>query len=208
MPHEHNVNKNDDTKIFGCVSTGPKYTIISKWIKSNKKILDVGCGIGEFSKQLMNHNNEVIGVELSETNYKISSGKLKVYFGDFLEIQFKEKFDIILFADVLEHMCHPEQALIKSRTLCDEVILCVPNFESWYVMLLNLLGIRETKKGILHKSHVYYFTKSKIEQMIKDSGFEIIDYASPTPKKLPGLYNKILWLCPSLLGFQFIYRCK
>ncbi len=208
MLHDYNAIKEGDTKIYGCSSAGPKYRLISEWIGNSKKILDVGCGIGEFSRKLIDNNNEVVGVELSKMNYKISSSKLKVYFGDFLGIQFMEKFDIILFADVLEHMYHPQQALEKARKLGNEIILCVPNFESWYVKLLYLLGIKETKKGILHKSHVYYFTKNKIEQMISDSGFKVIDYASPAPRKFPHIYNKVIWLYPELLGLQFIYRCK
>jgi len=194
-------------KLYGYISEGPKYDLIAKWIGSKKKILDIGCGVGEFSLRLVSNDNEVVGVEASEENFRIASKRLKVYFGDFLEIQFQEEFDIILFADVLEHMYYPEQAMKKAWKLCDETILCVPNFESWFVKLLHLLGIKETKKGILHKSHVYYFTKGSIEKMIKDCGFEIINYSSPAPKKIPKLYNHLICINPKLLGFQFIYRC-
>ncbi len=44
--------------------------------------------------------------------------------------------------------------------------------------------------------------------MIRDNGFEIIDFASPAPKKFPGIYNRVIRLNPAIFGYQFIYRCR
>lgn len=188
-------------------SEGPKYDLIAKWVGRNKKILDVGCGTGEFSKRLSNNGNKVVGIELSESNYRIAIDKIKVYHGDFLEIKIGENFDVVLFGDVLEHMHCPDKALSKARKLADEIILCVPNFDFWGAKLLKLFGIRKMRSGILDKNHVYYFNKNIIEEMIAENGLKVIEFSSPPPRRLPGIYRHIIRKSPSIFGYQFIYRC-
>ena len=80
--------KADLKKIYN-KSKGPKYDLSAKWIGSNKRILDVGCGGAEFSKRLSNNGNQVIGIESSEENYKIAKEKIKVYHGDFSKIEIR-----------------------------------------------------------------------------------------------------------------------
>lgn len=189
-------------------SKGPKYDLIAKWIGSNKRILDVGCGGAEFSKRLSKNGNQVIGIESSEENYKMAKEKIKVYHGDFSKIEIRGSFDIVIFGDVLEHMFNPEVAIRKAKLLADEMIICVPNFDFCGVILLRLFGIKKMKSGILDKDHVYFFNKSIIEKMIRNNGFEIIDFASPAPKKFPRIYNRVIRLNPAVFGYQFIYRCR
>jgi O-antigen biosynthesis protein len=189
------------------ISAGPKYDLIAAWIGNNKKILDVGCGAGDFSARLSAQGNHVVGIESSEKASKISKQYINVLCGDFLTIVIREKFDIVLFADVLEHLLQPDAAMQKARELADEMILCVPNFEFWMIKILKLLGIKKMKSGILDKNHVFYFNKDIIEKMITENGYQIIDFASPAPKKLPSIYNNIIKINPFYLGYQYIYRC-
>lgn len=190
------------------VSKGPKYDLIAAWIGSNKKILDVGCGTGHFSERLLLNGNEVTGVVSSEKAYRIANEKIPVLFGDFLEIPIRDRFDTILFADVLEHMYKPELAIRKAKQLADEMIVCVPNFVFWIAKILRFCDIRKMNSGILDKNHVYFFSKEIIEKMIIDHSFEIIEHASPAPKKIPRFYNNIIKIRPHFLAYQFIYRCR
>ena len=190
------------------IAKGPKYDLIAEWIGKNKKVLDVGCGAGEFSKRLSIDGNEIIGVESSKNNYRIASKKIKVYFGEFSKIEINDKFDIVLFADVLEHMTNPEIALKKASTICNEVILSVPNFDFLGAQLLRSIGLRKMRSGILDENHIYFFNKEIIEKMINACNFEILNYCSPAPKKLPGFYNQIIKINPEIFGYQFIYKCK
>ena len=207
MVQQERQQKVDLKKIYN-KSKGPKYDLIAKWIGINKRILDVGCGGAEFSKRLSNNGNQVIGIESSEENYKIAKEKIKAYYGDFSKIEIRGSFDIVLFGDVLEHMSNPEKAIRKAKLLADEIIICIPNFDFWGVIFLRLFGIKKMKSGILDEDHVYFFNKSKIEKMIRENGFEIIDFASPAPKIFPRIYNRVIRLNPSIFGYQFIYKCR
>jgi len=190
------------------VSKGPKYDLIAAWIGSNKKILDVGCGAGNFSERLSLCGNEIVGIESSEEAFRIAREKVPVLFGDFLEIPIEGCFDIVLFADVLEHMYRPELAIKKAKLLAEEMIVCVPNFEFWLAKILIFCGVRKMNSGILDKNHVYFFSKKIIEEMIVANGFEIVEYASPAPKRIPRFYNNIIKIAPYYFGYQFIYRCR
>ncbi len=197
----------NSSKIYN-IGWGPKYDLIASWLGNNKKILDVGCGTGAFAERLSENGNYVVGVESSEENYKVASSKLKVYSGDFVNIEIKEQYDIVLFADVLEHMYNPDQALNKARGLANEIILCVPNFDFCGVKMLKLIGIKKMESGILDKNHIYHFNKKKIEFMIKNTGLNIVDFASPAPKKFPNFYNYLIRIDYDVFGYQFIYRCR
>jgi len=124
------------------------------------------------------------------------------------KIEIKESFDIVLFGDVLEHMFDPERAIEKAKELACEMILCVPNSDFLGVKVLKCCGVNKMKSGILDENHVYSFNRRKIEEMIVDNGFKILDFASPAPRRFPGFYNHIIQLNPAFFGYQFIYRCK
>ena len=70
------------------------------------KILDFGCGPGIYMKMLANYY-EVSGVDISE-NMLASANKLlpnnKLYFGNFLAINFKDKYQAIYSISVLEYI--------------------------------------------------------------------------------------------------------
>lgn len=187
---------------------GPKYSVINKWIGNGKKVLDVGCGSGKFSQYLALNGNQVTGIEISEKNYEIAKNNISVYLGDFLKIDISEKFDIVLFGDVLEHMKKPDEAIRKAARICDEIIICVPNFNFWGVKILKTFGIKKMNSGILDKNHIFFFNKVIIENMILNNGLKITDYSSPAPKKIPSIYNYFIPLNPNVFGYQFIYKCR
>ena len=81
-------------------------------IKSNQKVLDIGCGWGylaiEIAKQ---HNCQVTGITLSENQYKFASNKVKelnltnqveIRLSDYREL--KEKYDRIVSVGMFEHV--------------------------------------------------------------------------------------------------------
>ena len=177
--------QSDLSDVIYDVSIGPKYSLIASWIGSGKRVLDVGCGTGAFAERLIQLGNDVNGVEESKEHAEIAATRIQVYDGDFLELTINERFDLVLFADVLEHMHEPDQALKKARSLSDKIIVCVPNSGLFVVRLLRFFGVRKMRTGILDKTHVYSFTKGSIVKMLRDCGWAIAQYASPAPKRIP-----------------------
>ncbi|MDA0799401.1 MAG: class I SAM-dependent methyltransferase [Chloroflexi bacterium] len=188
-------------------SVGPKYEQILSWIGSHKRVLDVGCGAGAFTARIA-ESNEVVGVESTEENWRLASEHATVLRGDFPDVDVQGPFDVVLFGDVLEHMYDPERALDRARELGDEVIVCVPNFDCVVAKGQRAVGIKQTETGILDKTHVYYFNRRIVEKMLREHGLEIIEFASPKPRRAPRWYQLLVNIRPEFFGIQLMYRCR
>lgn len=188
-------------------SIGPKYEQILSWIGVGKRVLDVGCGAGAFTGRIA-LSNEVIGVESTKENWLLASKHATVLCGDFPDVELEGSFDVVLFGDVLEHMHDPERALDRARDLGNEVIICVPNFDCIVAKGQRAIGMRQTQTGILDKTHVYYFNRRIAENMLGQHGLEILEFASPKPRRAPRWYQLLANLRPEVFGIQLMYRCR
>jgi 2-polyprenyl-3-methyl-5-hydroxy-6-metoxy-1,4-benzoquinol methylase len=158
---------------------------VVKHVDANKKILDVGCSVGELGKYLKRYKNaEVYGIDISN---KAIQKATKILDGAFVvnidtdKIPFaKKKFDEIICADVLEHLYDPVSVLKKlSSYLKDDgiFILSIPNVANIKIRLNLLLGRFDyTDKGILDNSHIRFFTRKTVNKLIKDSDLILQKY--------------------------------
>ena len=71
-------------------------------LKPNFKVLDIGCGSGNFLDFAKKKGCITYGVEYSESSREVINNKGHLSFNDVTEID--EKFDIITGFDVIEHM--------------------------------------------------------------------------------------------------------
>jgi len=188
-------------------SVGPKYERILSWIGTGKRVLDVGSGAGAFTARIAEHN-DVTGVESTEANYQLASQSAKVIQGNFPDVDVQGPFDVVLFADVLEHMHEPERALDRAGELGTEIIVCVPNFDCVIAKAQRAVGIKQTETGILDKTHVYYFNRRIAEQMLADHGLEVLEFASPKPRRAPRWYQTLVNIRADFFGIQLMYHCR
>ena len=73
-------------------------------LSKNDKILEVGCGIGSYSREFAQHGYHVIGMDLSpnflaEARNITQRENLEIEFilGDYNEMSFEEKFSVVFF---------------------------------------------------------------------------------------------------------------
>lgn len=91
------------------------------------------------------------------------------------------KFDYILFLDVIEHLENPENFLDRlydkvSDNEKIEILISTPNISFFIMRFMLLLGFfNYGKRGILDKTHTRLFTFQSFRKIIKDSNFEIIE---------------------------------
>ena len=97
--------------ILNEISKNFKISRDKKLMLKGLKILDVGCGGGLISEPMARLGGEVTGIDASEKNIKIASlhGKknnleIKYLNNSPEELKEKEKFDIILNLEVVEHV--------------------------------------------------------------------------------------------------------
>lgn len=151
---------------------------------SSNKILDAGCGEGEFSRQLKDElNAEVWGAEIDPNAAALAKKKIdRVIVGDISQLINKlpdAYFDCIVFNDVLEHLVDPFRMLqeIKGKINTGGVIVCsIPNVR-YFRTLKKLLVQKQWKyknDGILDKTHLRFFTYRSIIDMFDSLGYEIL----------------------------------
>ena len=110
--------------ILGEISKHFKIDIERKLFLRDLQILDIGCGGGLISEPMARLGGKVTGIDASERNIKIASlhskeSKLKI---DYInsspeQLKEKEKFDIILNLEVVEHVDNLDLYLESCKNL-------------------------------------------------------------------------------------------
>lgn len=143
-----------------------------------KTICEVGCGAGEILRQLQhNMNKECMfwGYEISPQAFELcqkrANERLHFELGDILQ----EKdafFDLILLIDLIEHLEDYFSFLREIKPRSQYKILHIPLDVSVQTVLRSspIMEVRELV------GHIHYFTKEIALQILKDVGYEILDY--------------------------------
>lgn len=146
-----------------------------KKIKSQGKILDVGCGMGHFLVEATRAGYDVTGIEYSEiaSEYARSVFKLRVITGDFLNYSFnEEQFDIITLWHVLEHFHEPWIILKKIFSLLRPhglLVISLPNFSSFQARLF-----RHRWLHLDLPRHLYHYSPPNLERLVLQFGFRVL----------------------------------
>jgi 2-polyprenyl-3-methyl-5-hydroxy-6-metoxy-1,4-benzoquinol methylase len=194
------------------------------------RLLDVGCARGHLSTALTSQGWEVTGIEYDAADAAVAQENcIDVIVGtaeDVMEAM-NEKFDVIVFADVLEHFVHPEDVLSQARTLLapgGRVVISIPNVAHLSVRLQLLMGsFNYTDRGILDRTHLHFYTKKTLKEMIVGAGLDTI-YIGATPAPVEEVFPALRKIAPlrillelnatiakiwkSALAYQFIVVAK
>ncbi len=116
-------------------SLNKKLKLINSF-SSEKKLLDIGCGTGDFLRTAKNNNWDVFGVEPNEQARNIANMKTNhsVFNVDKLLEFNASSFDVITLWHVLEHLPNiEEQTQIFKKLLKPNgtLIIAVPNYKSY-----------------------------------------------------------------------------
>ena len=150
------------------------------------KILDIGCGTGLIDREIkkINKKSYIVGVDISEEAIKIAKKYIDETYllnldNDKLP-DFKNKFDIIILGDILEHLKRPDIFLSDLREYLNingKILLSVPNIANWYIRLELLFGnFNYYDSGILDKAHLRFFTYPSVCELISNANFKISSF--------------------------------
>ena len=134
-----------------------------------RHVLDVGCGAGDNAALLRARGPglSVSGVTFSPAEAERAEPFLDRCWvfdieGELPAELSTERFDVLLFSHVLEHLRDPSAVLARFVELLEpggEVLIAVPNVLSWRQRLAFLAGRFEyAESGVLDATHLRFFT--------------------------------------------------
>jgi len=166
-----------------------KVSLINSFKTENKKLLDVGCGTGDFLVACKNNGWIINGVEPNLNAKKIISSKLQdgeIIYADLFELN-NEQFDVITLWHVLEHVPNLQDyisELIKLLKPNGVLIVAVPNFKSYDANYYN-----EFWAAFDVPRHLWHFSKKSIELLFSKQGMIV---SKTLPMKFDSFYVSML----------------
>jgi SAM-dependent methyltransferase len=138
------------------------------------KALDVGAGYGFFSRAAVAQGFQVTAVNPARAENRIFKQlngfePIPLFFE---EVNFgRERFDLVILSQVLEHLLDPLQVLVKVRKLMKPegvIALAVPNVDA---ILIKILGSRSSFLGL--PQHIIHFSRHGLSAILQRAGFAV-----------------------------------
>jgi 2-polyprenyl-3-methyl-5-hydroxy-6-metoxy-1,4-benzoquinol methylase len=190
------------------------------------RVLEFGCATGYMSKVLKDRLGcTVVGVEIDPEAAALAEQHTeRVIVGDAEKIDYAaelagEEFDVVLFADVLEHLKEPAEVLRRVRPFVAEngvVVASIPNIAHASVRLALLGGeFRYREWGLLDDTHLRFFTRASIQDLFEETGYVITHWlrqrldVGETEIQVPQVPEAVReWLAsdPEATTYQFVLR--
>lgn len=194
-------------------------------------VLDVGFGAGHLARRIRPRCRYLAGIELDPDAALEGSA----FFDDpvvddvvrGLVGPWREAFDVVVAADILEHLPEPGRALDLFRPVLKPaglLLVSLPNVANVTVRLGLLLGrFPRAARGILDRTHLGFYTRRSGRELLHAHGFRVLaetPTAMPVELALPSLGRPPIaapvrasaallaraW--PTLLGYQFVYEAR
>lgn len=175
--------------------------MLSELVPMGSRVLDVGCGTGSVSRIIADTRDaQIIGVEPDSCRAAAARARgLEVHEQLFTAaiLQELERFDVIVFADVLEHVADPSSFLqLAQRALRPggRVIASVPNVAHWSVRVDLLRGRFDYQPfGIRDATHLRWFTAETIRLLFESSAFRVVSMRHTAGVTLPEYEARRPW---------------
>src|SRR5919204_1830354 len=166
-----------------------------RYCGSGKRVLEVGCSTGMVSEGLRAQGCRVTGIEIDAAAARVAEQYCeRVLVGDIERMDLStvgNGYDVLLLADVLEHLRDPVPVLHRlGKLLAPDgyAVISVPNVANWAMRLGLLLGQwNYTERGILDRTHLRFFTLKTLKAAIREAGFTVqrLDVSAPVPLNPP-----------------------
>lgn len=186
-------------------------------IKDHSQVLEFGPGNGRMTEYLTQEKNcEVSIVEFDEELYKhVMHFAKEGFLGDIESYDWvgtfqQKQYDYILFADVLEHLRNPEEALKATLPFLKKdgkILISFPNITHNSVLIdlfNNKLDWKEY--GLLDKTHLSFYTEEGFKKWFDELGLQIAlqdyTYAKVGENELSAQYQDL----PVELQYSFKNR--
>ena len=183
------------------------------------RLLEIGCGTGDFLVEATSRGFDVTGIEISPSSSETATKRLdngRVICGTLDSVNLPAaSFDVIANSDVVEHVRDPAAFAREAFRLLKPggvMLVVTPSLDSWSRKLLRRWWMEYKTE------HLFYFGVRSLSRLLRDAGFSApdivpnvkvlsIDYVAghfarfPVPLVGP-LVTGIRWLLPGAVAHR------
>jgi 2-polyprenyl-3-methyl-5-hydroxy-6-metoxy-1,4-benzoquinol methylase len=212
------VNTHYDYRVDVTDGTAPARVV--RMVGKKKRVLEIGAGPGSITQVLKNHSNcRITAIEIdTESIEKLSPFCEQVYRHDLNDIAWTNllsdqgKFDVVVAADVLEHLYDPWSTLRALKNLLTDdgsIVISLPHVgHSAVIACLFDEDFDYRDCGLLDRTHIRFFGMKNIQSLFTQAGFKIIDaefvIVSPEKSEFVSCWQNVpYWLKRRLAKHRF-----
>lgn len=198
-------------------ASGSEDMLLRQLVGRDQCVLELGCNTGYFSCALAQHGNMVVGLDFDrEALIAARRRGIDARFGNLASpgaLPRDERFDVVLAANVLEHLPHPERLLQELTELPHSsdlrLIVSVPNVAHVSVRKMLLRGRFEYEdSGIMDRTHLHFFTRQTLNELLDCTGWHVVQERSSPGGLPPTFKGRVLRhlapRLPQLLAFHLL----
>src|SRR5262245_60823142 len=172
-------------EVSRAVNTQPGSTdqTVLRLVGNDKRVLELGCGSGHISQALRQQGCSVVGIEIHpEAARSAAAFCERIITGDLDYLDFgrelgDDRFDVVLAADVLEHLKDPLSVLKSVKDYLKPhgyFAISVPNVAHISIRLALLAGkFPYSESGLLDQTHLRFLTRESLERLVEDADLAI-----------------------------------
>lgn len=195
------------------------HRIVIDEVPAASRVLDAGCAGGYLAERLRDDKRcEVTGIDLNPA--AVAAARERGIEASQLDLNVAELpaegCDVVVFADVLEHLIDPLRVLRSART-ATTAIISLPNIAHWSARRELLLGRwPQRDHGLFDATHLHFFTRKTAHELAREAGATVSRErftTAPLPfehrLRLPSTWRRSAadqW--PELFAFQVILTLR
>jgi len=155
---------------------------------NNKKILDIGCGTGEFLKNYYDLKNQCLGIDIQRNfkfKNKIGFNLKNIDIKNFIKNN-KKKFDIVFLFEFLEHLnLSDRKFLFKNlyKLLNKNSLIFISTINKNIISKFLAIDVAEKYLKLLPKNthdDKYFLKPSEIQNLANNNKLHLIDVSGMT----------------------------
>jgi 2-polyprenyl-3-methyl-5-hydroxy-6-metoxy-1,4-benzoquinol methylase len=172
---------NYTNNLFDPETKNNSWVHLFEFVPEKTRVLDIGCSSGNFGHVLINEKHcEVVGLDIDAPDIAEAKKKLTAAYVRNIEreeIKDLGMFDVIVFADVLEHLLDPIAALEKVKKQLKKggrIVFSIPNMAHISIRIQLMKGFFEYMPiGVLDRTHLHYYDEIEVKHIFSEAKMAI-----------------------------------
>lgn len=147
-----------------------KVSLLNKEQNSKGKLLDIGCGTGDFLVEAKNQGWSILGFEPNSDAKQLAANKGVSFTEDIFALP-ENTFDAVTMWHVLEHVPNLEEYIANLKRIVKPngtIIIAVPNYKSYDAKYYNRFWAAYDVPR-----HLWHFSKTSIKRLFSDVEMEL-----------------------------------